>query len=78
MAVVPDGDEEHREDDHREAGDAEAERQERAVRRTAAKLLNLADEEVSMRKGAVWWFRTRVRDSEPRTVLMSVQNPDML
>ncbi|NBO90139.1 MAG: histidine phosphatase family protein [Betaproteobacteria bacterium] len=46
--------------------------------RTAAKLLNVAEDEVTIRKGAVWWFRTRVRESEPRTVLMSVQNPDML
>lgn len=46
--------------------------------RTAAKLLNVAEEEVSIRKGAVWWFRTRARDNETRTVLMSVQNPDML
>jgi phosphohistidine phosphatase len=46
--------------------------------RTAAKLLNLADEDLAIRKGAVWWFRTRVRENESQTVLMSVQNPEML
>ena len=46
--------------------------------RTAAKLLNLAEEELAIRKGAVWWFRTRMREDVSQTVLMSVQNPEML
>jgi phosphohistidine phosphatase len=46
--------------------------------RTAAKLLQLSEEELAIRKGAVWWFRTRVREGESQTVLMSVQNPEML
>ena len=45
---------------------------------TAARLLNLNQEELSIRKGAVWWFRTRVREGQPQTVVMCVQNPDML
>lgn len=46
--------------------------------RTAASLLNLANDDLAIRKGAVWWFRTRLRDNEAQTVLMAVQNPDML
>jgi phosphohistidine phosphatase len=46
--------------------------------RTAARLLNLVDEDLAIRKGAVWWFRTRLRDHEAQTMLMAVQNPDML
>ena len=45
---------------------------------TAAQLLKLNPQELSIRKGAVWWFRTRVREGEAQTVVMSVQNPEML
>ena len=46
--------------------------------RTAAQLLHLPEDELAIRKGAVWWFRTRVREGVSQTVLMSVQNPEML
>ena len=46
--------------------------------RTAAKLLQLPEEDLAIRKGAVWWFRTRVREGETQTVLLSVQSPEML
>jgi phosphohistidine phosphatase len=46
--------------------------------RTASKLLNLNEEDLSIRKGAVWWFRSRMRGDETQTMLMSVQNPEML
>jgi len=46
--------------------------------RTAAKLLQLPEEDLAIRKGAVWWFRTRIREGETQTVLLSVQSPEML
>jgi phosphohistidine phosphatase len=33
---------------------------------------------VSVRKGAVWWFATRVRDGDEGTILRAVMNPEML
>jgi phosphohistidine phosphatase len=44
----------------------------------SATLLHLPEQEVSIRKGAVWWFRSRVREGVTQTTLLSVQNPDML
>jgi phosphohistidine phosphatase len=46
--------------------------------RTAANLLNMNVADLAIRKGAVWWFRTRVRESSVQTVLLTVQNPEML
>jgi phosphohistidine phosphatase len=45
---------------------------------TAAQLLGLARSEVSIRKGALWWLRHRVRDGVAQTVLMTVQTPELL
>lgn len=44
----------------------------------AARLLQGEGGDVSMRKGAVWWFSTRARDGRTETVLKAVMNPDML
>lgn len=44
----------------------------------AAHLLRGAQGEVSIRKGAVWWFSTRERDGQRETVLKAVLNPDMV
>lgn len=44
----------------------------------AAHLLGLARSEVSIRKGALWWLRHRVRDGVAQTVLMTVQTPELL
>ena len=45
---------------------------------TIAQLLGMADAELSVRKGAVWWLRHRERDGVGQTVLVSVQAPEML
>jgi phosphohistidine phosphatase len=44
---------------------------------TAAKLLGMKPQELTIRKGAVWWFRLRERDGEEQTVLMAVLSPEM-
>lgn len=43
-----------------------------------AYLLGLPNGECSVRKGAVWWLRGRVRDSTTQTVVVSVQTPELL
>jgi len=45
---------------------------------TIAALLNLSDEQCSVRKGAVWWLRCKQRDGVLQTHLMAVQAPDFL
>ena len=45
---------------------------------TVARLLGLPASECPVRKGAVWWLRTRVRDGQVQTVLITVQAPDTL
>ena len=41
----------------------------------AARLLGLQGE-CPVRKGAVWWLRSREREGEPQTVIVAVQAPD--
>ena len=43
-----------------------------------AQLLNFRHDSCPVRKGAVWWLRTRERDGHGQTVLVSVQSPDAL
>jgi len=43
-----------------------------------AYLLGLPNGECSVRKGAVWWLRSRVRDGQTQTVVVSVQTPELL
>jgi len=43
-----------------------------------SRLLGLKQDTSPMRKGAVWWLRTRERDGEKQTVVISVQSPDVL
>ncbi len=45
---------------------------------TIAQLLGLPLTDVAVKKGAVWWLRSRERESGLQTVLVSVQSPDML
>lgn len=45
---------------------------------TIAVLLGLQESDCAVKKGAVWWLRTRERDGEIQTVVMSVQSPEML
>jgi phosphohistidine phosphatase len=41
-------------------------------------LLGLPNGEFSVRKGAVWWLRSRVRDGIAQTIVVSVQTPELL
>lgn len=43
----------------------------------AAQLLRSDAGDVSMRKGAVWWFSTRERDGKVEVVLKAVVDPEM-
>ena len=43
-----------------------------------AKLIGLKGENCPIRKGAVWWLRTRERDGHQQTVIVAVQSPDVL
>lgn len=43
-----------------------------------AQLLGLKESECAVKKGAVWWLRTRVRDGVPHTVVVTVQNPETI
>jgi len=43
-----------------------------------AQLLKGEEGDVSIRKGAIWWFATRERDDNKETILKAVLNPDLL
>lgn len=43
-----------------------------------AMLLKLQHPTCPIRKGAVWWIRTRERDGHQQTILVAVQSPDTL
>ena len=45
---------------------------------TIARLLSITGSECSVKKGAVWWLRHRMRDGISQTTLVSVQSPDVL
>jgi phosphohistidine phosphatase len=45
---------------------------------TIAQLLGLQESECPVRKGAVWWLRTRERDGQSQTVVVTVQSPEVL
>jgi phosphohistidine phosphatase len=45
---------------------------------TIARLLAIHGSECSVKKGAVWWLRHRLRDGASQTTLVSVQSPDTL
>jgi phosphohistidine phosphatase len=49
-----------------------------ALGETIAQLLNFKHGSCPVRKGAVWWLRTRERDGHEQTLLISVQSPDAL
>lgn len=44
----------------------------------AAQLLGMKPQELIVRKGAVWWFRSRERDGQAQTVLVAVLSPDVV
>jgi len=41
-----------------------------------SQLLGMDDPDCSLKKGSVWWLRTKLRDGIPRTSIWTVQNPD--
>lgn len=43
-----------------------------------AQLLGLKEAECAVKKGALWWLRTRDRDGHSQTVLVTVQSPELL
>ena len=43
-----------------------------------AYLLGMPSGECAVRKGAVWWLRSRVREGVTQTVIVSVQTPELL
>lgn len=45
---------------------------------TIARLLGIQGSECSVKKGAVWWLRHRLRDGVAQVTLLSVQSPDIL
>lgn len=45
---------------------------------TLAQLLGLRASECPVRKGAVWWLRSRERDGSLQTVVITVQTPELL
>jgi phosphohistidine phosphatase len=49
-----------------------------ALGETIAQLLNFKHGSCPVRKGAVWWLRTRERDGHEQTLLIAVQSPDVL
>jgi phosphohistidine phosphatase len=43
-----------------------------------ARLLGLSDSDCAVKKGAVWWLRYREREAVHKTVVLTVQSPDLL
>lgn len=43
-----------------------------------ARLLGMDEQICSVRKGGVWWLRTRMRDDQLQTVLLTVAVPDFI
>ena len=45
---------------------------------TIARLLGMAEGECSVKKGSIWWLRSRARGGEPQTVVITVQTAELL
>ncbi|CAN5289455.1 phosphohistidine phosphatase SixA [soil metagenome] len=45
---------------------------------TIAQLLGLIESDCAIKKGALWWLRTRERDGQMQTVVVTVQSPELL
>lgn len=43
-----------------------------------SQLFGMGPEPMAIRKGAVWWLRSRQREGQPQTVILSVMTPDKL
>jgi phosphohistidine phosphatase len=44
----------------------------------AARLLGMQEHSCAIRKGAVWWLRSRVREEYSEILLLNVINPDFI
>ena len=42
------------------------------------RLLGMAEHECSVKKGAIWWLRSRGRDGQLQTVVVTVQTAELL
>ena len=45
---------------------------------TIAQLLGFQESECALKKGALWWLRTREREGQRQTVVVTVQSPEVL
>ena len=45
---------------------------------TIAQLLGFQESDCAVKKGALWWLRSRDRDSHSQTVVVTVQSPEVL
>jgi phosphohistidine phosphatase len=41
-------------------------------------LLGIADTEMVIKKGSIWWLRHRIKEGVEQTMLLTVQSPDLL
>lgn len=46
--------------------------------KTLAQLLRLVETDCAIKKGALWWLRTRERDGQMQAVVVTVQSPELL
>jgi phosphohistidine phosphatase len=49
-----------------------------ALGQSIALLLGMQQDSCPVRKGSVWWIRTRERDGDVQTVVVTVQAPELL
>ena len=49
-----------------------------ALGQAISQLLGWQHESCPVRKGSVWWIRTRERDGDVQTVVVTVQTPELL
>ena len=49
-----------------------------ALGQAISRLLGLQQDSCPVRKGAVWWIRTRERDGDVQTIVVTVQAPELL
>ena len=43
-----------------------------------ARLLGLVETDCAIKKGALWWLRTRERDGQVQAIVVTVQSPELL
>lgn len=45
---------------------------------TIAQLLGFRESDCALKKGAVWWLRSREREGKNQTIVLTVQSPELL